>query len=241
MNQLVTITTAPTVFSFPRGEDDHAEVRTVMRDGEPWFLGAAVLRVLYGVAGGKGIHYRALAARDRATVSRANLRITGGGPAMAVVSEAGLYRLIMRSDKATALPFQDWVTRDVLPTIRKTGGYAMKGADTTALVPSTREAAPLPLELAEALGMAVGQALAPVLEKLTALIAAQRTSETVADTSKTFVSARQVKAMGYAPDLDASEVGYALTVFCGTTGAKMKKAAGRLRTNSYSMDVLSAR
>lgn len=42
-----------------------------------------------------------------------------------IVSESGLYKLIMRSDKPEAKAFQDWVTRDVLPAIRKDGGYIM--------------------------------------------------------------------------------------------------------------------
>lgn len=42
-----------------------------------------------------------------------------------IISESGLYKLIMRSDKPEARKFQDWVTRDVLPAIRKTGGYLM--------------------------------------------------------------------------------------------------------------------
>ncbi|WP_425292724.1 BRO-N domain-containing protein [Agrobacterium tumefaciens] len=42
-----------------------------------------------------------------------------------MISESGLYKLIMRSDKPEARKFQDWVTRDVLPAIRKTGGYLL--------------------------------------------------------------------------------------------------------------------
>jgi prophage antirepressor-like protein len=40
---------------------------------------------------------------------------------MATVNESGLYKLIMRSDKPQAREFQDWVTREVLPSIRRTG------------------------------------------------------------------------------------------------------------------------
>lgn len=40
-----------------------------------------------------------------------------------MVSESGLYKLVMRSDKPEAKRFQDWVTREVLPSIRKTGTY----------------------------------------------------------------------------------------------------------------------
>lgn len=42
-----------------------------------------------------------------------------------VVSESGLYKLTMRSDKPGARRFQDWVTRDVLPAIRKDGAYIL--------------------------------------------------------------------------------------------------------------------
>ena len=45
------------------------------------------------------------------------------------VSESGLYTLIMRSNSALAKPFQRWVTHDVLPTIRRTGAYAMPGTE----------------------------------------------------------------------------------------------------------------
>jgi prophage antirepressor-like protein len=44
---------------------------------------------------------------------------------MAIVSESGLYKLIMRFDKPEARSFQDWVTRDILPAIRKDGGYIL--------------------------------------------------------------------------------------------------------------------
>ncbi len=48
-----------------------------------------------------------------------------------LISESGLYRLVLRSDKPDARKFQDWVTRDVLPAIRKDGGY-IKGEEKVA-------------------------------------------------------------------------------------------------------------
>lgn len=47
----------------------------------------------------------------------------GGVQKMYFVNEQNLYKVIMRSDKPQAEPFQDWVCGEVLPTIRKTGGY----------------------------------------------------------------------------------------------------------------------
>jgi prophage antirepressor-like protein len=78
----------------------------------------------------------------RATLSTLNL-IEDGSCAvqLSVVSESGLYKLVMRSDKPQARPFQDWVTREVLPAIRKHGAYAL----------AEGEAMPLPADLADAL------------------------------------------------------------------------------------------
>ncbi|MGC0415427.1 BRO family protein [Embleya sp. AB8] len=49
--------------------------------------------------------------------------INRGNPNMTFVSESGLYTLILRSNKPEAKPFRRWVTREVLPTIRRTGRY----------------------------------------------------------------------------------------------------------------------
>ena len=49
-------------------------------------------------------------------------------PCFSIIAESGLYKLVMRSDKPQAKKFQDWVTRDVLPTIRKTGQYNVHAA-----------------------------------------------------------------------------------------------------------------
>lgn len=48
----------------------------------------------------------------------------GGDQSVLVISEGGLYRAVLRSEKPEAEPFMDWVTDDVLPSIRKTGAYA---------------------------------------------------------------------------------------------------------------------
>ena len=69
-----------------------------------------------------------------------------GNPNILIISESDLYKLVMRSDKPEALAFQHWIASEVLPSIRKTGTYA--------LADHGREAMPLP----EALGLAAGQA-----------------------------------------------------------------------------------
>jgi len=73
------------------------------------------------VSGASGAHYRKLGPDEQRKVDRIHLGLRPGRP-MTVVSESGLYKLIMRSDKPQARAFQDWIARDVLPAIRKTGG-----------------------------------------------------------------------------------------------------------------------
>ena len=101
-------------------------VRVVTIDGKPWFVAADVCRVLgYNVkADGTVNTNNALRPlRDDEVSSRLISEI--GGKPNKVISESGLYKLIMRSDKPEARDFQRWVTRDVLPAIRKDGGYVM--------------------------------------------------------------------------------------------------------------------
>lgn len=100
-------------------------VRTVQIDGNPWFVAADVCRCL-GLdyeKHGTG-HYLARLLQDETNTLRL---VVGkrGNPNVRVVSESGLYKLVLRSDKPEARAFQDWVTRVVLPAIRKDGGYVM--------------------------------------------------------------------------------------------------------------------
>lgn len=77
-------------------------------------------------------HGRKTLSKDEKGVVELPLNGERGNPRRNLVSESGLYKLITRSDKPEAKPFQEWVTRDVLPSIRKTGSYSLTdGEDTT--------------------------------------------------------------------------------------------------------------
>ena len=94
------------------------EVRTLIIDGEPWFVLADLARVL-GIAG-----VGRLASRLDEGVRQAHtLETRGGRQEMTIVSEAGMYEVVIRSDKPEAVAFRRWITHEVLPSIRKTGGY----------------------------------------------------------------------------------------------------------------------
>jgi prophage antirepressor-like protein len=95
-----------------------AEVRTVRKDGAPWF-------VLKDVCGVLGISkYRDVAERlDPDERGPVRVDTLGGSQEMTCISESGLYNVILRSDKPEAKPFRKWVTAEVLPAIRRSGGY----------------------------------------------------------------------------------------------------------------------
>lgn len=63
---------------------------------------------------------------DEKGVSSIDTLTKGGIQPLIYVSEKNLYKVIMRSDKPQAEPFQDWVCGEVLPSIRKTGSYSVK-------------------------------------------------------------------------------------------------------------------
>jgi prophage antirepressor-like protein len=94
------------------------EVRFLVRGSEIWAVLADLARVLeYRDAEQAG---RLLRAKDRGTILNGTPGVSLG---MTIVSEAGIYRLIMRSNKPAAEKFQDWITDDVLPSIREHGCY----------------------------------------------------------------------------------------------------------------------
>lgn len=107
-------------------------VRTVMVDGEPWFVVADVCRVL-GI-GKANDAVRGLDDDERGTDS---IRTPSGMQEMLICSESGLFSLILRSRKPEARAFRRWVTHDVLPTIRRTGRYG-SDADMLMALPSSQ-------------------------------------------------------------------------------------------------------
>lgn len=101
---------------------EFGEVRTVSRDGEPWFVLRDVCDAL-SIGNTSDVSRRL----DDDEVDLIDGTDKAGRPQkMSVVNESGLYSVILRSDKPEAKPFRKWVTSEVLPSIRKTGGYTNK-------------------------------------------------------------------------------------------------------------------
>ena len=100
----------------------NSPVRIVEKGGEPWFVARDVCKVLEITKVDSAIRNLDADEKGAHTVST-----PGGNQEMTIVSEAGLYSLILRSRKPEAKAFKRWVTHEVLPSIRKTGAYLSPG------------------------------------------------------------------------------------------------------------------
>lgn len=99
---------------------DFGDVRTVMIDGEPWFVGRDVAKAL-GYAKPENAIRNNVDKDD--TLSEGVTDSLGRRQDTLIVNESGLYSLIFGSKLDSAKKFKRWVTSEVLPTLRKTGGY----------------------------------------------------------------------------------------------------------------------
>lgn len=93
-------------------------LRALLVDGEPWFMAADAAGMLE-----LGNLHSSLALLDDDERGLHTMETLGGPQSVVIVSEAGLYSLILRSRKPEARAFKRWVTHDVLPQIRRTGSY----------------------------------------------------------------------------------------------------------------------
>lgn len=99
--------------------EEFGDMRTVTIDNEPWFVGKDVAEAL-----GYSNSRKALADHvheDDKGVTKCDT--PGGKQDLSIINESGLYALIFGSKLESAKRFKHWVTAEVLPTIRKTGGY----------------------------------------------------------------------------------------------------------------------
>lgn len=107
---------------------EFGEVRTVTIDNEPWFVGKDVTEALGYQNGSRDINIH-VSEEDRKILTAQNYQngtfeIPNRG--LTIINESGLYALIFGSKLESAKRFKHWVTSEVLPTIRKNGGYQMQ-------------------------------------------------------------------------------------------------------------------
>ena len=102
--------------------EEFGEVRTMVIEGEPWFVGKDVAASL-GQGKGKSLANAIANHVDVEDKGVTEMMTPGGKQKMTIINESGLYSLIFGSKLESATRFKRWVTKEVLPSIRKTGGY----------------------------------------------------------------------------------------------------------------------
>lgn len=115
-NQMVKVENGLQVFK----SEKFGKVRVVTRDNEPWFVAKDVCDCLE-----LGNVSKALERVDEDEKGITSSDTPGGTQDMLIISEPGLYSLILGSRKPEVKEFKRWVTHDVLPSIRQNGGYML--------------------------------------------------------------------------------------------------------------------
>ena len=99
---------------------EFGKVRTIVKDGEPFFIGKDVAEIL-GYSNIRDALAKHVDDEDKNTVAiRDGIQ---GNPNLTIINESGVYALIFGSKLPKAKQFKRWVTSEVLPSIRKTGSY----------------------------------------------------------------------------------------------------------------------
>ena len=98
--------------------EEFGSVRTITKDNEPWFIASDVAKALgYRMASDMT---RRIDAEDKGYTK---VRTPGGEQEMSIINESGLYAGVFCSSLDSAKSFKHWVTSEVIPSIRKNGGY----------------------------------------------------------------------------------------------------------------------
>lgn len=108
--------------------EEFGEVRTVIIDGEPWFVGRDVAKSL-GYAKPEGAIRNNVDKDD--TLVEGVTDSLGRVQQTLIINESGLYSLIFSSQLESAKRFKKWVTSEVLPSIRQNGGYILNQENLT--------------------------------------------------------------------------------------------------------------
>ena len=99
---------------------ENNQVRTLLINDEPWFVGKDVAEILEYQNGSRDINRHV----DEEDKRKVMLFDGNQDKETIIINESGLYSLILSSKMPNAKKFKHWVTSEVLPQIRKTGSYA---------------------------------------------------------------------------------------------------------------------
>ena len=106
---------------------EFGSIRAVEQNNEPWFVAKDIAERL-GYSNPRDAIYKHVDPEDKGV---ANCDTLGGNQGISIINESGLYSLVLSSKLPNAKKFKRWVTSEVLPAIRRTGGYIAAKADDT--------------------------------------------------------------------------------------------------------------
>jgi len=109
--------------------ESEQEIRTVEIDGQIWWVVKDICNSL-----GINDHIQAIEKLDDDEKGRYKIPTPSGDQIMHCINEPGLYSLIIRSNKPEAKKFKRWIVHEVLPQIRKTGAYSIRGSAIPAFI-----------------------------------------------------------------------------------------------------------
>lgn len=122
---------------------ENQNIRTVIIDEQIWFVASDVTKILGYQNGRKAIDDHC----TKGVTKKYTLLTNGGNQELTIINESGIYQLVINSKMPNAIKFKEWVTGQVLPSIRKTGSYSIKQPEFK-----------IPQTYAEALRLAADQA-----------------------------------------------------------------------------------
>ena len=106
---------------------EFGEIRTIEKDGEPWFVGKDVAEILGYANASKAVSTH-VDDEDKTFImldiaDSQNGNVLAGQSKTTIINESGLYSLVLSSKLPGAKQFKRWITSEVIPSIRKHGGY----------------------------------------------------------------------------------------------------------------------
>lgn len=105
--------------------EDLGKVRTIIKNGEPWFVAKDVSHILGYLNPKNAISDHV----DNEDKLRTQIKSSGQLRNLTIINESGLYSLILRSKLPKSKEFKRWITTEILPSIRKTGAYMQEGRE----------------------------------------------------------------------------------------------------------------
>ena len=228
--------------TFKANSSTTLNIRMFEIDGAPWFVATDACRALgLDISAGSTMHLRKLDSDERQPIPPNLVEGSGRGMAQAtLISEAGLYKLITKSDKPAAKAFDRWVRHDVLPAIRKTGGYLLNEEARDTAKADDRAGMPLPEDFAQLLMKltTVVEQQSQLLSKLLEEREEAKQPAKVVKRDTRMITASIAKERYDLPGTTA-EIGWAATIYCTERGINYRKRRKATGTNAYPSFVFS--